>query len=259
MGCEVTPASCLDPVNIFAGIYDPCASFGDPSVFQAERAIFSQNFKELITKYGVDVNYYVNGFNLSAMNLLYGEHPTQEYSGPMEIKAYIELEEGVSLAQFGMTADDELTAYVHIEDFNGLSALSAVAWDQNSQRYEPKADDLLELTALGCDRPGNRGPKIFIITEALDQSIQDGINPIMGHYIWKLTAKRYETSFETNAPMEEGNDQVYDNLESGKLSSAMYPALTSDAKIYDQNIDEVSRTDVYNQDNANNDIYGDYY
>jgi hypothetical protein len=260
MGCPTTPLSCLDPVNIFAGVYNPrCGGFADPSNFQAEKAIFSSGFQELINNYGVDVNYYVNGFNLSAMNLLYGEHSTQEYAGPFVIKSYLELEESVSLSQFGMSSDDELKAYIAIKDFTDLFTLSADVFSNNGQRIEPKSDDLMEITALGCDRPGDRGAKIFRITEVLDQSVQDGINPIMGHYIWKITAKRYESSMETNAPQESGNDQVYDNTFSGKLSSTIFPSLTSDEKVYDFNIDTISQETVYDMNNTSNSIYGDYY
>jgi hypothetical protein len=260
MGCPTTPLSCLEPVNIFAGVYNPrCGGFADPSNFQAERAIFGSAFQEMINNYGVEVNYYVNGFNLSAMNILYGEHPTQQYAGPFVIKSYLELEESVSLSQFGMSSDDELKAYIAIKDFTNLFALSANVFSNNGQRVEPKSDDLMEITALGCDRPGDRGSKIFRITEVLDQSVQDGINPIMGHYIWKITAKRYETSMETNAPQESGNDQVYDNTFSGKLSSTLFPTLTSDEKVYDFNIDTISQETVYDMDNTSNNIYGDYY
>lgn len=260
MGCPITPLSCLDPVNIFAGIYNPkCGGFADPSNFQAERAIFGSSFQELINNYGIEINYYVNGFNLSAMNLLYGEHPTQQYSGPYIIKSYIELEESISLSQFGMNSDDELTAYIGITDFTNLFSLSSYIFDSNGQRIEPKSDDLMEITALGCDRPGNRGSKIFRITEVLDQSIKDGINPMMGHYIWKISAKRYETSNETNSPQELGNDQVYDNLISGKVVSSIFPSLTSENKVYSDDIDELSKTTIYNMDNTNNDIYGTYY
>ncbi len=260
MGCPITPLSCLDPVNIFAGVYNPhCGGFADPSNFQAERAIFGSYFQELINNYGVEVNYYVNGFNPSKMNGLYGEHPTQEYSDPFVLKSYIELEESVSLSQFGMDSDDTLTAYVSIKDFTTVCSLSSQFFSDNGQRIEPKADDLIEVTALGCDRPGNRGAKIFRITEALDQSVQNGINPIMGHYIWKLTAKRYESSMETNSPQEIGNDQVYDNTFSGKLSSILFPSLSTDSKVYDFDVDETSKNEVYDMDNTNNSIYGEYY
>ena len=260
MGCPTTPLSCLDPVNIFAGVYNPrCGGFADPSNFQAERAVFGSSFQELINNYGVEVNYYVNGFNLSAMNLLYGEHPTQEYSGPYIIKSYIELEESISLSQFGMNSDDELTAYISIKDFTNLFALSSFIFNLNGQRIEPKSDDLMEITALGCDRPGNRGPKIFRITEVLDQSIKDGINPMMGHYVYRITAKRYETSYETNSPQELGNDQVYDNLISGKLESSLFPSLTAEYKVYPDDIDNLSKTTVYDMDHTDNGIYGTYY
>ena len=64
MSCPTTPLSCLDPVNVFAGIYNPrCGGFADPSSFQAERAVFGSLFQEHINNYGVDINYYVNGFN----------------------------------------------------------------------------------------------------------------------------------------------------------------------------------------------------
>jgi hypothetical protein len=260
MGCPTTPLSCLDPVNIFAGVYNPrCGGFADPSNFQAERAIFGSHFQELINNYGIQINYYVNGFNLSAMNLLYGEHSTQEYAGPFVIKSYIELEETVSLSQFGMSSDDELTAYISIKDFTNLFSLSSYIFDINGQRIEPKSDDLIEVTAFGCDRPGNRGAKIFRITEALDQSVQDGLNPMMGHYVWRLKATRYEPSHETNAPMELGNDQVYDNTFSGKLSSSLFPLLSSDSKIYDSNIDTLSKNTVYDMSNTDTSIYGTYY
>lgn len=260
MGCPPTPLSCLDPVNIFAGVYNPkCGGFADPSNFQAERAIFGSVFREQINNFGVEVNYYVNGFNLSSMNMLYGEHPTQKYMGPFVIKSYIELEEGVSLSQFGMSSDDELTAFISIKDFTTLFTLSGYVFSDNGQRIEPKSDDLMEITTLGCDRPGNRGSKIFRITEVLDQSVKDSINPLMGHYIWKITAKRYEPSMETNAPIEMGNDQVYDNTFSGKLSSLIFPTLSSDEKVYTFDVDTLSKTTVYNMDNTTNDIYGDYY
>jgi hypothetical protein len=283
MGCPTTPLSCLNPVNIFAGVYNPhCGGFADPSNFQAEQAIVNSQFQELINNYGVELNYYVNGFNINEMNMLYGEHPTQEYSGPFILKSYIELEEGVSLSQYGMNSEDTLTAYIHIKDFTNkfinylasednkilfnemgqpltVETIALQFFTKNGQRIEPKSDDLLEITALGCDRPGDRGPKIFRITEALDQSVQDGLNPMMGHYIWRLRAVRYETSHETNAPQEQGNAQVYDNTFSGKLSSALFSSLSTNGKLYNDNVDTLSINTVYDMDNTDNNIYGEYY
>lgn len=261
MGCPVTPLSCLEPSNIFAGVYNPnCGGFADPSNFQAERAIFKSGFDELITNFGVEIDYYVNGFNLSAMNILYGEHTTQEYSGPYQLKAYLELEESISLSRYGMDSNDELTAYISIQNFTDIMTLSASSfYNTNGQRIEPKSDDLMDLTALGCDRPGDRGSKIFRITEVLDQNTTSGINPALGHYIWKIMAKRYEPSGETNAPQESGSDQVYDNTSFGKLSSTLFPTLTSDDKVYPFDIDTISQTEVYDMSRNDTSVYGEYY
>lgn len=261
MGCPVTPLSCLDPVNIFAGVYNPrCGGFADPSNFQAERAVFSNIYDEWIQNYGVTVNYYINGFNLSSMNVLYGEHPTQEYSGPHEIKAYFELDESISLSRYGYESDDTITLYIPIKRFSStMSAVASAFYIENGQRIEPKSDDLVEITSLGCDRPGNRGPKIFRVTECLDQSLSDSINPLMGHYVWKLTGKRYESDSSTNAPSEDANDQVYDNTVSGKLSSSLFPTLTADDKIYPDDIDTISKNTIYDMSKNDTSIYGEYY
>lgn len=283
MACPTTPLSCLDPINIFAGVYSPrCAGFGDPSNFQAERAIFKSSYEELINNYGVDLDYYINGFDINQMNIIYGEHTLQEYAGPFEIRAYLELEEGMSLSRFGWDSEDLLTAYISIDGFSnsfinyivteqGFSILDELGnpltadgvalkfYADRGQRIEPKADDLMKITSLGCDRPGNRGAKIFRITQVLDQSVQDGLNPMMGHYVWKITAKRYETSHETNAPQELGNDQVYDNTYSGKLSSTLFPSLTTQPKVYDENVDNLSENTIYDMEKNDVSIYGDYY
>ena len=260
--CPQTPLSCLAPSAIFAGVYDPNCNtgFADPRNFQAEQAIIGGMYQELINNFGVSINYYVNGFNLSAMNMLYGEHPLQVYYGPYRIKSYLELEESISLSRYGMDAADDLTSYISIKDFSALaSSAKGDGWSPNGQRIEPKSDDLIEVIVLGCDRPGNRGPKIFRITEVLDQDVAGGINPFMGHYIWKITAKRYETSYETNAPMECGNDQVYDNTFAGKLSSTLFPSLTTQPKVYPDNSDELSRNTVYDMNVNDTGIYGEYY
>lgn len=276
------PQSCLDPSVIFAGLYNPaCGGFAMPSKFQAEKALISNLFSEWIDNYGMDVNYYINGFNISKSDILYGEHTLQEYSAPFAIRAFAEMEEDHSYTPFGIQADDSLTIYIHIDRFRNtfiqflqtesgeylydeagnqltIDAVETLFFEQNGQRVEPKSDDLIEITAFGCDRPGNRGNKIFRVTQVLDQSIQDGINPFYSHSVWKINAVRYETSHETNAPVEVGNEQVYDNTFSGKLSSVSFPAMSSIGKSYEGNVDTISKEEVYDMSGPDA-TYGGYY
>ena len=258
MGCPTTPLSCLDPSVIFAGIYNPnCGGFGDPSAFQAERLVFDSGYGELINNFGVEIGYYINTFNLSSANILYGEQPLNEYYGPVSIKAYVEMVEPSPMYTLaGFDSSDTVTAYIHIGTFNSLfSALSV--YPSNGQYVEPKSDDKIIMYPLGCDRRNGRGAKIFTVTEVLDQDVSQ-MNPLMGHYIWRIKGVRSEFNYETNEPRENVNNQVYDNTFAGKLSSSLYPELSSEEKRYPFNVDTLSK-DIFDQSVNNTGIYGDYY
>ena len=258
MSCNITPLSCLDPANIFAGVYNAnCGGFGDPSAFKAERAVYNSGFGELINNFGVNIDYYVNGFNLSAMNSIYGEDTTNEYYGPVTIKSYIQMETPspvYSLA--GFDSGDTLTAYIQMDSFytifNGLSVYTV-----NGQSVEPKSGDKITVTALGCDRRNGRGPKIFEVTEVLDEDISE-LNPFMGHYIWRIKAVRSNYNGETNEPREQVNNQILDNTEYGKLSSSIFPTLTGSDKKYTQNADDIVQ-ELYGDIPNQSSIYGNYF
>lgn len=259
MACPTIPLSCLDPSRIFAGVYNPnCGGFADPSAFQAERAIFDSGFGELINNFGVEIGYYVNSFNLSAMNITYGEHTLMDWYGPVTIKSYIELEEPSPVYTLGgFDSADTITAYFHIKSFTAaFSALSV--YPANGQPVEPKAQDKMIIWPLGCDRPNGRGAKIFEVTEVLDQDVST-LNPLMGHYIWRLRGVRSEFDSTTNLPRENVNDQAYDNTFSGKLSSSLYPSLTGEPKKYPGNADDVVITQIFPPAVKNvGSSYGDY-
>lgn len=261
MACPTYALSCLDPSRIFAGVYSPnCAGFADPSNFQAERVIFDSGFGELINNFGVEIGYYVNSFNLSAMNIIYGEHTLMDWYGPVNIKSYVQLEEPSPVYTIGgFDSSDTITAYIHIKNFQtifgGLSVYPA-----NGQLVEPKAQDKIVLYPLGCDRPNGRGAKIFEITDVTDQDGSE-LNPGMGHYVWRLKGVRSEFDSTTNLPRENVNNQAYDNTFAGKLSSSIYPSLTGEPKKYPNNADNVVKTQIFppSVQNKNGSIYGDYY
>lgn len=265
MGCYITPLSCLDPSNLFAGVYKrDCAGFADPSDFQAERAIFDGGFDELINNFGVEVNYYVNNFDSESMNAIYGEQSTMYWLGPITIKAYVKLEEQSPIyGMAGFDSPDTVTLYIHIDQFTSNFENLSV-FTSGAQPVEPKAQDKVIITALGCDRPNDRGPKIFEITEVLDQNTSDGLNPIMGHYVWRLRGVRSEHDFTTNLPREDVNKKVADNTYFGKLSSAMFPELSSninDNKNYTLNVDDIVKDKIFPESTSGNNgsVYGDYY
>ena len=129
---------------------------------------------------------------------------------------------------------------------------------ENNHLLEPKSGDLIDFVQLGCDRPGGRCSKIFEITERMDQDLAGGLNPMLGHYIWRVRAKRYEHSFEPGAPTECKNEQVFDNPHNGVTDTDIPTDEIDQDKSYDWDINDASK-DVYDMDINDNDIYGSYY
>jgi hypothetical protein len=261
-GCPTIPLSCLTPEKIFAGVYRPnCGGFADPSNFQAERAIFNSQFGELINNYGVTIGYMVNTFEPDQMNSIYGEHTTMYWLSAMEIKAYIQMENGSPIyALAGMDSPDTLTLYLHIDEFE--TKFGSLSYFQNHP-VEPKSQDKIIVYPFGCDRPNGRSAKIFEVTEAMDED-QSELNPAMGHYVWRLKAVRSEHNFVTNEPREAFNQQIADNSYFGKISSVLFPELSSALsanKIYTENSDDIVRNEIFPPSTGGSDgsIYGNYF
>jgi hypothetical protein len=315
MACNTNTTQC-SPESVFAAVANPaCGQFFNPGNFQAEQLVYSSSFSDLINNYGIPVDYYINTFNLSAADTLYGEHPTSIFYGPVAIMMYVELSENaINLSRFGFASDDELTGYVHIQTFketmtgkdyfirtatgeilsyedfvtymqtesgenlqtqllsdlvvedSDVDAFDLIGGDyvtlnrylNNGQAIEPKSGDLIQLSPLGCDRPDGRGAKIFEVTERVDQDIS-AINPLLGHYVYRIKAKRYEYSFEPGAPQEPQNQQIFENSFSGKLSSNIPDEVSSDPKSYPGSVDTESKTKVLDMSVNDTDIYGSYY
>jgi hypothetical protein len=261
MGCPTIPLSCLDPSLIFAGVYNPhCGGFADPSNFQAEQAIIGSQFDELIQNYGVEIGYQVNTFDMGAMNSAYGEHTTMYWTDPVTIKMYLQMEEQSPMYSLaGFDSSDTITGYLHIKTFTALFSSLSV-WNALNMPIEPKSQDKVIIYPFGCNRANGRGAKIFEVTEATDQDVGE-INPLMGHYVWRIKGVRSEFNSATNEPRENVNNQIADNTFFGKLSSSLFPTLTGQEKAYDQNADETVKTQVFPPSTSGNNgsNYGNYY
>lgn len=119
---------------------------------------------------------------------------------------------------------------------------------ETSQIIEPNAGDIFRLEEYGSDRVFPRKGNVYEITERLDQDIQK-INPLMGHYIWLIKAKRFDYSFESNITPEGGSDQVDED-------SIYDPYLTTD-----ENWSTIASNDIfdYGDYGGGDAVYGDYY
>jgi len=230
-----------DPkVYPFFYVDNPCIRFTDKDNNQSERLLMSNYWKEQIGLYGQKVGYIVNNTTTLSADMLYGEQPTQQYSSPVNLIIAINLNENaLMLSKFGLVSDDEVTAFVHISSFYETFGYGA----------EPKSGDLFQLVEYGNDRPGGRNGNIYEITQRLDQDIAQ-INPLAGHYVWLIKAKRFEYSFEPGLSGEAVNDQVFDDTKQPGISGADKP--------YNYNVDNASKVIFdYGQTNYS-DVYGGY-
>lgn len=223
------------------GSVNDCFSFVAKDNTAGERELYSNYWKEQISLYGQQVGYIVNNFTTLSGDCLYGEQPTQQYSPPLTIRMLVNLNENaLMLSKYGLQSDDELTAFVHISSFYEAFGVGA----------EPKSGDLFQLTEYGNDRPGGRNGKLFEITERLDEDVAQ-INPLMGHYVWLLKAKRFEYSFEPGLSGGEAvNQQIFDDTKNNAASGADKP--------YSYSADVASKT-IFDYSKTNYDsTYGGY-
>ena len=125
------------------------------------------------------------------------------------------------------------------------------------QDAEYASSILIELSAVYGSKY-IRYPQLFEITEARYQDLsQAGLNVAQGHYVWKLHAKRFDYSFEPNAPKEGNFDQVYDNSFSGIVSSLGNDP--SPEKEYSQKVEDASEEIWdYDEKGTNTGPYGYY-
>lgn len=176
--------------------------FLNKSVNNNERGNYNGWWKEQINMFGTEVDYYQTNAVDNVPSDVYGEDPVQGYKEPIKLTIVLNLNENAIVMQkFGLVADDEVTAFIHIEEFYKYVGESA----------EPVAGDIINLSEFGLDRPGGRGGKHFEITEKIDQDVQQ-INPLIGHYVWLIKAKRHDYSFEPGIQPEKESNQVEDDV-----------------------------------------------
>jgi len=80
-----------------------------------ERNNFSLWWKEQIEHYGVKVNYYTNGYTLTSQDFMYGEDPTSNFLSAGEVIMVTSItNDSILLSKFGVMADCDMTAMIHI-------------------------------------------------------------------------------------------------------------------------------------------------
>jgi hypothetical protein len=228
---------------------------------QYQIQLFNNWWTEQIAQYGMQINYYINLYSLSAHDFFYGEQPLAGFYTPVPMIMALTLNnDSIILSKFGIQGNADITALVAIKTFTSTLTSSSLSGIGRLYTYEPKAGDLIELSEYGSTRPNGRSGQIYEITERVDQ--QGGTNnQLMGHYVWIIKGKRFDYTYEPNSPRESLNKQVYDNKYDGLVplnaGDVNVNARIIENKAYPQTVDKQSRENVYNYiSNANAPLSG---
>jgi hypothetical protein len=188
----------------------------------------------------------------------------------------------------GIENDETVTAWLHIRSFK--NKVKQVLSKQEDERYpdydsiyceepwkkdahnhggkaqylkkiQPKPKDCFQVLTSACDREWDAGSRIWEITNVEDELWAEKLNPSQGHYVWKITAKRYRYSFEygmskldapsSDNPMlgemgEKGNHQVYENDIVKMYLSASKLVMEDDITTYIT--DEIDNEEIFTED-----------
>ena len=203
-------------------------------------------WKEQIRLYGTEIDYYSRNFELSATDKVYGENTHQGFHPKATFVMLMTLTDGsLTYSQYGLVSDDEIDAVIDISTFqeNLSSTLGSVSASM------PKSGDAFQLIEYGStDRPGGKNGKIFEVTERMDEMINE-INPLQGHYVFKLKARRNDHTFLPGMDAEAKSTMVSDTSGVGPLTA------TEIDYINDLDTEQESYFDY----GSNDDVYGDYY
>lgn len=211
-----------------------------------DQVTFDNQIESYINEAGQPCWYYPYLFQEEKMEELTGEHNSAGYGRPFEILIVLEVKDAPSwVSGLGVQNDETVTGWIHIRTFKDKirpilsnqqderfidynSIYCEKPWQHNAftKKMRPKPKDCFQSLIISNDREWDADARIWEITNVEDEIISEKFNLSQGHYVWKITAKRYRYSFEhgmstldskaADNPMlgemgEKGNHQVYEN------------------------------------------------
>lgn len=249
--------------DMFPGITsDACANIqgGIANSGNYDQVTYDNQIQSYIAENGLPCWYYPYLFEEHKIEELTGEHNSAGYGSPFEISMVLEIKDSPSwVSSLGIENDETVTGWIHIRTFK--NKIKEILGDKKDERYpdydsiycaepwrvdwsnsenphkhsgkpqylkkiQPKPKDCFQVLTSAADRQWDAGSRIWEITNVEDEIFSEKFNFSQGHYIWKITAKRYRYSFEygmstldeksSENPMlgelgEKGNHQVYEN------------------------------------------------
>lgn len=262
MATELDDPICRNPKNMedidfseaFPGsvVSEACVNIQSKLGESGDQLMFDNQISDYIMTNGDPVLFYPYLFEIDKAEHLYGEHSAAGYANPFNIIIMTQVQDSPAfLTMHGFDTNETFTGWIHIRTFK--KKINAILKNTNDERYrdyrlmynpnaraerdiihiiKPKPDDLIQYTQYGCDREYDTGNKIYKITNVEDEVFSENMNPVNGHYVWKITATRFHPSFQDGTSRldekskdnfyigvngEKGNHIVHDNVSVAKM------------------------------------------
>lgn len=211
--CNIPKNIITDYTTPFPGTIEngECSNILESVSNGGDQVTMDNEILSYIQERGYPVLYYPYGYDLEKSEKLFGENSAAGYFSPFKTYVMITIEDGPSwLGLEGFTNDETATIWIHIRnwketvkklipincDYQKIYNLNYVEENDIIHAIEPKVKDLIQLTTFGCDREFDRGNKIYEIVSKDDEIFSENNMVANGHYVWKVTAKRYRYSHE---------------------------------------------------------------
>lgn len=244
----------IDLSEAFPGsnVSEACVNIQSKLAESGDQLMMDNQISDYIMTNGDPVLYYPYLFEIDKAEHLHGEHSAAGYANPFNIIIMTEVQDTPAfLTMQGFDTTETFTGWIHIKTFK--KKVTEIVTNTNDERYKdyrllynpnaraekdithiikPKPDDLIQYTLFGCDREYDTGNKIYKITNVEDEILSQKMNPVNGHYVWKITATRFIPSFQDGTSRldekskdnmyigvmgEKGNHMVHDNISVAKM------------------------------------------
>lgn len=202
---------------------------------------------EYANQFGMTIVYQPKIYNTEVADPLYGEDTISGFHHGREMKAVVNFESySAGFFPMGFLSKESLTVYIPIRHFEQI-------WGPTSNGIYPVAGDLFYIPDSVCDRPLRQSPIIWEIGNKFD-AVNETVDFLSGHYVWKLECTRYKPSHEKNAPTERFlNDSDTDSDQFGEIGN---PSELSQENM--NSVDDFAKKEYDMRVGNKNDIFGQY-
>lgn len=201
---------------------------------------------------GVRILYWRYDYKKESDHSLFEEDTDAEYLGPYALQAVGSINSDDSLlGNFGIEGTNDVDLYISFPEWERVFGKTA----------GPIAKDVFTFRDILCPPQAPSG-HTSIYFELASQGDGDLTSLFMGQkYHWVLSGKRFDFSWQPNAPVESISDQVFKNTHQGPIEDSGDPENPTREKgdfSVDNNImDDIAKDDF--DSSSKNGIFGKYY